>query len=180
MFALGVRISKPVETQRNAKLRQPAFGIKIKKPRGTEITEPKYEKRFHKVWLTCVHTVSLCQCVSAVCLPQSHRGPLIYKREFTTDLRYYWKLNKYETDLPFVCLHFSSKADRSLRVTPGNRVCNSFHPMQEGVLLQPGTQHFLQDFGFLEAGPGTLGLLATGAGVEASFSLFQSQSIHPA
>ena len=53
-----MRISKAVETQRNIKLRQPAFGIQIKKPRGTEITEPKYEKRFHKVWLTCVHTVT--------------------------------------------------------------------------------------------------------------------------
>ena len=55
MFALGVRISKVVEA---GFTRQPAFGFKINKKRGTEITEPKYEKRFHKVWLTCVHTVS--------------------------------------------------------------------------------------------------------------------------
>ncbi len=58
MFALGVRISKPVETRATAKLRQPAFGIKIKKQRGTEITEPKYEKRFHKQGMVdmCTHT----------------------------------------------------------------------------------------------------------------------------
>ena len=68
MFALGVRISKLVETRATAKLRQPAFGIKIKKQRGTEITEPKYEKRFHKVWLTCVHTPPHTH---------THRGPLI-------------------------------------------------------------------------------------------------------
>ncbi len=73
MFALGVRISNAVETQRNAKLRQPAFGIKIKKPRGTEITESKYEKRFHKVWLTCVHTVTVTHSLTLTLI----RGPYL-------------------------------------------------------------------------------------------------------